>query len=245
MMIFSKPKQKINVIALGGSIVYPHHLESGGLNIPFLREFRQFILKHAAHGCKFILVVGGGRAARLYQQAAREIANVDQRALDWIGIRATRINAQFIVDILQEVAHPSTIEHEPTLDETAELAAGDYSVIVVAGWSPGWSTDYVAVKCAQLFGQKDVIIDGDTPFVYEKDPKFCPDAKPIYDLTWTDYRKMVPDIWTPGMSCPVDPLAARLAQDQGITARTVKGTDLAVFQKAVEREPFEGTIIHP
>jgi len=65
---------KIIVISLGGSVVYPYKEgNSNGLDIPFLTEFRQFMLEQAKTGKRFIIVVGGGKPCRMYQKAAREV----------------------------------------------------------------------------------------------------------------------------------------------------------------------------
>lgn len=237
-------KEPISVIALGGSIVFPHKFTDGGLNVPFLTDFRQFILAEIGRGKRFVLVVGGGKAARLYQRVAQKIADPGPEALDWLGIRATRLNAQLILEILKEVAHPFVIHYEPSAEEARILANCEHKVIVAAGWGPGWSTDYVAVKCADIFGQKETIIDGDTAFVYDKDPNKFPDAKPIADLTWKEYNKLIPDAWTPGMSAPIDPVAAHYAQKHKIIVKTVQGTDLKNFLNVIEGKPFEGTTIH-
>lgn len=237
-------KETISVIGLGGSIVFPHKFTDGGLNVPFLTEFRRFILDQTGKGRRFVLVVGGGKAARLYQRVAQKIADPGREALDWLGIRATRLNAQLVLEILKEVAHPFVIHYEPSVDEARVLSNCEHKVVVAAGWGPGWSTDYVAVKCSEIFGQKETIIDGDTAFVYDKDPNKYPDAKPMTDLTWKEYNKLIPAVWTPGMSAPVDPVAARYAEKHDIIIRTAQGTDLKNFLKVIEGKPFKGTTIH-
>jgi uridylate kinase len=236
--------EKTSVVALGGSIVFPHKFTDGGLNVPFLTDFRQFVLEQTAIGRRFVLVVGGGKACRLYQHVAQKIADPGPEALDWLGIRATRLNAQLVLDILKEVAHPFVIHYEPSPEEAKILSTCKHKVVVAAGWGPGWSTDYVAIKCAKIFGQKEAIIDGDTAFVFDKDPNKFSGAEPIMDLTWKEYEKLIPEVWTPGMSAPVDPVAARYAQENDIMVKTVKGTDLKNFLKVIDGDLFEGTTIH-
>lgn len=236
--------EKINIVALGGSIVFPHKLTEEGLNIPFLAALRKFILEQTFLGKRFILVVGGGKVCRLYQNAAKKISDPGQNALDWLGIRATRINTQLVLETLKEVAYPFVLDHEPQLVESKLLLNCHHPVLAVGGWNPGWSTDYVAAKCAKIFNQKEVIIDGDTGYVYDKDPNKFADAKLIKDLTWEEYNKLIPGEWTPGMSAPVDPVAARFAQKENIIMKTVQGADLDNFLKVIEGKPFEGTTIH-
>ena len=52
-------------------------------------------------GRRLILVAGGGAPARVYQNAYKDVcaslaANPDNSAADWIGVMATRINAQLL-----------------------------------------------------------------------------------------------------------------------------------------------------
>src|SRR3989338_3043491 len=58
------------VISLGGSLVCP---EVGRVNIEFLKKFRAVILKYVKRGDKFAIIVGGGKLARAWQDAARKL----------------------------------------------------------------------------------------------------------------------------------------------------------------------------
>ena len=56
------------VIALGGSVVYP-----GEIDVAFLRRFEKFARVIIRKKRKLVLVVGGGRLARLFQNAAEKV----------------------------------------------------------------------------------------------------------------------------------------------------------------------------
>jgi len=60
--------------------------------VALIREFLEQDEKR-----RFILVVGGGGPARSWQNAYRSVADKssDEQA-DWIGIMATRLNAQLL-----------------------------------------------------------------------------------------------------------------------------------------------------
>ena len=62
---------KTIVIALGGSIMYPEEID-----ISFLKKFKKFILNRLRDGSRFIIVVGGGRIARIYQDAAHKVYKI-------------------------------------------------------------------------------------------------------------------------------------------------------------------------
>jgi uridylate kinase len=91
----------VTVISLGGSIVAPKEVD-----VEFLKSFvsviRSFIESDSDR--RFIFVVGGGGPARIWQNAFREIAagGVKNNDADWIGIMATRLNAQLIKAIMCE-----------------------------------------------------------------------------------------------------------------------------------------------
>jgi len=239
-------KQDIVVVSLGGSVVYPYREGGHGPDVEFLRGLREFIGTFAKKGKRFVIVVGGGKPSRMYQKAAREALGEKKNNfdLDWIGIQATRMNALFVAKILKEFSFSQILDHEPGKKEMGAFLGSNKKVLMVSGWEPGWSTDYDAIKCAVIFKQSEVIIAGDAPFVCDKDPRKFPDAKPILDLTWPEYQKLIPSKWVPGLSTPVDPAAAKVAKKAGLTAKLIKGTDFENFKKAIDGEPFEGSTIH-
>jgi uridylate kinase len=221
------------VIALGGSIVCPSEV-----NVAYLREFHAFLLKQIKLGQRFVLVVGGGGPARHYQKAASEIVTVSDEDKDWIGIHATRLNAHLLRTIFQEEANPIIFEARGKISEF-----GDYSVIIGAGWRPGWSTDFVTTQIAVDFGVSQAIILGKPDYVYDKDNQLHADAKAIEKMTWEEYMRLIPSEWTPGIHAPVDPVAARLAQESNLEVIVAGGKDLANLKNILDGGKFKGTAI--
>ena len=82
---------KTVIIALGGSIVFPDQIDWD-----FLRRFRSFVLREIKKGRRFVIVSGGGRLSRIYQEAAGKVVKVTNEDKDWLGIHATRINAHLL-----------------------------------------------------------------------------------------------------------------------------------------------------
>lgn len=236
-------KMIYTIIHLGGSIVVPHISDEGGMNIPFLKRFREFVRKELKRGKRFVIVIGGGKTARAYQKGAAKLVDIREEDLDWLGIHAIRINAHLLRTVFYKEAYPWVIDHDLSTAEVQKLKRAKENLFIASGWTPGWSTDYIAVRLAQKFGVKDVIIAKDTPFVYDSDPRKNKNAKPIKKISWKAYRKLIPSKWTPGLSSPVDPVATRLAEKFGIKAKILRGEDLKNFQKAVEGKPFVGTVI--
>jgi uridylate kinase len=173
-------KNGIFVIALGGSVIMP-----GKVNVRFLRNFRNLMLKQLKKNRRFIIVAGGGKIARFYQQAAAKITRLSYDDMDWLGIHSTRLNAHLLRTIFREQADPVVVD-----SEEKPIKLND-KIIVASGWQPGWSTDYIAVRIAKKLGQKRVIIAGRPAYVYTRDHQKYEDAKPIKKISWPAYRKLI------------------------------------------------------
>lgn len=223
------------IIALGGSIISP---APGRINIRFLKKFQELILDYLKQGRKFIIVAGGGKTARLYQKAASKIIKVNNEDLDWLGIHSTRLNAHLLRTIFFKQAYPVI------LDKPQKPIKNNPSLIIASGWRPGCSTDFNTVRLAQRFKVDSMVIASNISYVYEKDPAKYKGAKKIKEISWQDYRKLVADHWKPGLSAPVDPIAAKLAQKLKLTAVLFKGTDLKNFRDYLEGKEPRGTIIY-
>ena len=230
-------KGEIFVLSLGGSLVVPN----GGIDTKFLTHFNTFI-RHQISSKKrrFFITVGGGGITRHYQQAANDVRekSLTEIDADWLGVHATRLNAQLIRTIFQDIADARVIKHYEVILKI------DKPVAVAAGWKPGWSTDYCAVTLCQDYNIPFVVNLTNIDHVYNEDPRNNPNAKPLADITWEKYRAMVGDSWKPGMNAPFDPVASKLAQDLDVTVKILDGKDLANLEKALDNKDFGGTTIH-
>ena len=238
-------KATYTIVHLGGSVVVPHISDTGGINVIYLKKLRTFLLSQLKRGRKFVIVIGGGKTARVYQKSAEKIVDIKEYDLDWIGIHATRLNAHLLRTIFEKEAYPVVISHDLSFKEVKILKRSNRNLFFASGWKPGWSTDYIAVELARKFGSKEIIIAKDMPYVYDSDPKHNKQAKPIRKISWKEYAKLIPSTWTPGLSAPVDPVATKLAEKLGLEAKILSGKDFVSFRGAVAGKPFRGTIIHP
>jgi len=220
------------VVALGGSIVHPD-----GIDTAFLKKFKKFIAPFLRRGTKFVLVIGGGTLARRFQDAAHAVSRVADEDKDWLGIHATRLNAHLLRTVFRETADPVII------DIRGKIKRLKYPVTIASGWRPGWSTDYVAMQIAADLGVREAIIAGKPAHVYSKDNARYADAKPFHEMSWREYRKLIPAKWKPGLHAPVDPVGAALGAREGIRAIIVDGRNLANFRALLRGEEFTGTII--
>ncbi len=220
------------VIALGGSIVYGETIDT-----VFIRRIEKFIRKFLRKKLKFVIVVGGGRLARVFQNAASAISRVTDEDKDWIGIHSTRLNAQLLRTVFRDAANPVVY------DARKKIRALTYPVTIASGWRPGWSTDYVAAAIAADFSIPEFVVAGKPAYVYDTDPSDHRHAKPIEKISWPQYRKLIPSKWKPGSHAPVDPVAARLSHRRKMRAIIIHGKDLKNFENLLNGKDFRGTIV--
>jgi len=227
------PKETV-VIGLGGSIIVPKNIQ-----VEFLKRFRKFILKFLKQGKRFVIVTGGGVTARNYIKAASGFNRVSDEDKDWLGIHATRINAHLLRTIFKKEAYPTVLDNP-----LKQINGENYKLFIGSGWRPGWSTDYDAILLADRFKAQKIIIASNIDYVYDKDIAKYKTAKPIKEITWNKYCKLIGRKWKPGMKAPVDPIAARLASKLKMTVIMVKGTNLKNLENILNNKKFKGTIIH-
>lgn len=220
------------IISVGGSLIVPDEIDT-----EFLKALKQCIETHVAAGMRFVLISGGGKTARRYQSAADTLLPLSRDDLDWLGIHSTRLNGHLLRTMFKDQAHPVVIR------DFKDVASATSSIIIAAGWKPGHNTDYDAVGIANVLGAKKIINLSDITHVYDSDPDENPDAKPFDEIGWNDFRNLLPAEWSPGLSSPFDPIAARDAQKAGIEVAMISGSDLSQLDAYITDQPFVGTRI--
>lgn len=223
-------KEKI-VISLGGSIIVP-----GEINVNFIKEFRDIILRHVKTK-DFYIIVGGGKTYRNYNDAVKEVIDPAPEALDSLGIAATRLNAILLKTIFAEKAAGDLI-----LDPT-NIPITEKGIIFGGGWKPGWSTDFVATKLASELGVKQVINITNIDYIFDKDPRQYEDAKPLPKLAWAKAREIIGSDWVPGANFPFDPIACKLAEEEKMKVVIINGANLSNLDNCLQGKEFTGSII--
>lgn len=224
--------KKTLVISLGGSLIVPDNID-----VNFLKNFKKIILKNI-NKYNFVIFAGGGKIAREYQQAGKKISNLTNHEMDWLGIHASRLNAQLLHHIFK-----GKVEKYIITNPTKKIKFKK-SIIMAAGWKPGWSTDFDAVKIAQVNKMKSVVNLSNVNYVYDKDPNKYKAAKKITEINWADFRKIVGNKWDPGLNMPFDPVASRLAQKARIEVAIMSGKKLKNFENFIKNKKFQGTLIN-
>jgi len=232
-------REKAAVLSLGGSIVAPDGPDAG-----FLAGFAELAGEFLAESGerRLVVVVGGGGPARAWQRAYRDACmglgrEPEDGEADWIGVMATRLNAQLV-----KAALGGLCVQDVVLDPTA---APDIAgrALVAAGWKPGFSSDYDAVLLALRYGARTVANLSNIERVFTADPRLDPAARPLDSISWEGFRAMVGDEWVPGKSAPFDPIASRAAHEAGMRVICADGRNLANLRKILAGREFAGTVI--
>ncbi len=224
--------KKTIVLSLGGSLIVPDKID-----IAFLRNFKKSILDFVKKGNRAIIVCGGGGTNREYNSAAKHISNPSPADLDWLGIAATKINAELVRVIFGSHAYAHVVFNPNKKIKTSE------KIIVASGWMPGRSSDDDAVRLAINFKADKVVNLTNVDYVYDKDPKKYKDAKSIKQLSWSKYLSIVGKNWNPRMHVPFDPTATRLAMSKSVRVMIVNGQKPENIRNILQGKKVKGTII--
>jgi len=221
------------VMSLGGSLIVPDGIDSS-----FVKSFVSLIKEYVDKGYEFVFITGGGKICRDYGEALREITTPTNEELDKLGIAVTRVNAEFMKIAFGNLAFNAIITDPDFIPETTK------PVIVGGGWRPGNSSDLAAVHSAKSLGIKKLINISNIIYVYDKDPKKEPSAKPIEKIKWIDFMLLFPNDWIPGRNIPFDPIASCEAQNLGLEVVILNGRDIDNLKDYLDNKPFKGTIIN-
>nr|QQK87212.1 uridylate kinase [Treponema denticola] len=229
----------VTVLSVGGSIVAPDKPDFDFLD-KFSKTIRNWLLQDSSR--KIIMVIGGGAPARDYQNAYRKVCDLRKAPAKndeagWIGIMATRLNAQLVKAVFEDLC-PNPVVYDPT---TVDMFGGQ--ILVAAGWKPGFSTDNDAVVLAERFSGNLVVNLSNIAKVYTDDPKKNPEARPIDSISWEDFIKIVGTEWVPGKNTPFDPIASQRAQKAGIKVICAAGKDIENLENILNGKDFKGTVI--
>jgi uridylate kinase len=227
-------KNETIVMSVGGSLIVPDQIDCS-----FLKALKTFIDEEMSAGRRFIIIAGGGRTARRYQDAAAEVTDLSKEDLDWMGIHATRLNGQLLRTIFYDTAYKVVIKNPDDILDVPEKE----NLIIASGYRPGASTDLRAVQIAERVGAKKVINLSNIDYVYTADPNTDPTAKRIEKISWSDFREIIPKEWDPGLSSPFDPIAAKEAHEKNIEVAIINGNKTEELTNYLGDRDFIGTVI--
>jgi uridylate kinase len=222
------------VLSLGGSVL----IKDDKPDTAYIRALSKVLIGLSSK-YKLFIVTGGGKVARHYITAGRELG-ADETFLDEMGIEVTRLNARLMIVALGDRAC-----HAPPKNYDEALhAAKNHSMVVMGGVSPGITTDAVSALLAERVKAKRLVNATSVDGAYTEDPKKNPDAKMIPRMTHRELLALVS--LTPSGAGPntvFDPVGARVLERSKIQMSIVDGRDLGNLGSAIEGKAFSGTLV--
>ncbi len=226
-------KKKVIVLSLGGSLIIPDKI-----NYDFLEKFkievRRFYGKY-----KFVVVCGGGAIARTYINALKE-EHKTKIELSKAGIRATRMNAMFMMQFFGNEAN-STIPKD-AVDIENQLKKNNIVFCGALRFMKDSTSDGVATMIAHHF-KCDFINLTDVNGLYSDDPKKNKNAKLIPYENWRDFETRANKIkFKAGQHFVLDQNAAEFIRQYRIRTY-ILGKDMRNLRNVLNKKKFIGTII--
>lgn len=249
------------VVKLGGSLI---STQESLINVPLVKSYCNniySIYKNAKTELpRLILVAGGGDIARQYRDAAKACGEDRDVDLHRVGMTAIWANAELMRGLLSDIAFQNVLgvgvyaENRPEAEKMMandfeRWLKGDKPVLVLGGFINGTSTDFNAVLLASKIGIDRFYKLFDIDHVYTSDPKKDISAKPIPDMSWSEFFRLF-DVSVddpqhkPGTHIPVDLFAARLAFENRIGCFLADGRNADVIKEIFAGTFKVGTFIH-
>lgn len=230
---------KTLVISLGGSIIIPK-----GRKDKFLLKFKKTLEKHYRN-YKFVIVCGGGSIAREYQWVLAN-EHKSQREMSKAGIRATKMNAQLVIQVFGKEANARLPDSMSQVK--ADLKKNN---VVITGspcgpprYSAHETSDNTAAKLAD-FLHADFLNITNVPGLFTSDPRKNRNAKIIPYISWEKFEKIATKIhFHPGQHFVLDQKASIKIHKRKIKTYII-GKDPKALDNLLRELQFKGTTIGP
>ncbi len=221
------------VLSVGGSAVI-----GDKPNTTLMAKLSTLLSSLHKEGHKFALVVGGGRTAREYIAAAKNLG-ANNFVTDLVAIQVTRANALLLIQAL-EGAHPEV--QTDIVRARAVLDSG--KIPVFGGLIPGFTTDTVAALLAEFLGATFVNltnVDG----IYNADPRKNRKAVRYEKLSHEKLWRLIvrSDSREPGSNVVLDSFTCAILRRSKIKALVLAADDLANLEACLRGQEFKGTTV--
>jgi uridylate kinase len=226
--------KKVIVLSLGGSLVVPDKID-----FAFLERFKNALRKHYPN-YKFVIVCGGGSIARKYIDALKH-EHKTEKELSFAGIRATRMNALFMMQFFGKKEANDTLPMN--MEEVKSNLHKNHVVFCGALRHEDKATsDETAAKLAH-FLKTDFINMTNIKGLYTANPLIHKNAKFIPRETWKVFEKRALALnFKAGQHFVLDQGAATIIRKHEIKTYII-GRDLKNLEKILKGKSFKGTII--
>jgi len=222
------------VLSIGGSV-----LMDGKPNSEAIALLAGCLNEVIRQGTKLVLVVGGGKVARDYVNAAKELG-ANNFELDELGIRITRANASLLIPAIEN-SFPMVLCDIKKAKEI--LSQGKTPVF--GGLMPGFTTDAVAALLAEYLNATFVNlsnVDG----IFTADPAVYENAKMYSEISYGKLLEILTSCsMKPCQNLIVDLPAAMILKRSNLTAFFLNGRNFENLKSALQGSPFKGTIVKP
>jgi len=220
------------VLSLGGSLVNP-----GTPDKQYVSSLAR-LLRSTKH--KFGIVVGGGRLARKWAEAARKKGASEFEA-DEAAIDATKKNAQFVIDTIGRDVNRVVCN---TFEQAREHAE-KHRFVVMGGTIPGITTDSDATLLAECLKAKRLVNLSNIDGIYSDNPVRNRNARKFPRLSYQQLIDLAGkhDMRKAGTHFVFDFLACKLIARSKIEAHFVHGRNLLDVRRAIEGKPHGGTVV--
>lgn len=222
------------VISLGGSLIVPKKEDRKD----YLEAFKKIISANTrTHS--FVIVCGGGAIARRYIDELRKEGK-SLKQLSLAGIRATRMNASFVMQMFGKKANDSLPGSMKEVKDNLEK-----NKIVICGalrYTPRSTSDGTAARLAHYLKAEFINITN-VPGLYTANPLTHPKAKFIAKDTWKEFEKRAKKLkFHAGQHFVLDQEAATLIRVYKIPTYII-GENPKSLDNLLSGKPFKGTTI--
>lgn len=226
-------KRGIIVISLGGSLIVPNKIDT-----KFLKKFKDTLQKHYKNH-KFVVVCGGGTIARKYI-AGLKAENKSKKELSLAGIRATRMNAKFMMQLFGKEANDELPKNMKQVKDALPK-----NKVVFCGalrFASDSTSDGTAAKLARNLDCEFINITN-VKGLYTSNPKTNKNAKFIPEIDWKKFNKMANKTkFKAGQHFVLDQQAAKIIKKEKIKTYIV-GPNLENLSNLISGKKFIGTTI--
>lgn len=223
------------VISLGGSLIFQDKI-----NYDYLKKLKNLLLKYSKT-YKFVIVVGGGKVARMYMNPLSK-EGLSEKEVCLTGIRITRLNARFLHKFFGK--NPSSKIPKSLNDIKSILSKNNIIFAGALRYKSDNTSDGTAANIAS-FLKTEFINLTNVKGLYYKDPRIHKNAKFIPNISFNEFYKMANKIkFKPGQHFVLDQSASRIIKKEKIKTIILNGNNIKNLENYLKGNKFIGTVIN-